>query len=106
MCVSIYFQHQCGHISSTANEIQSCDNFELVGDWTRLQAPESQEQIDYCNAMCRAESRTTSRTVDGVCLPCGQRARAAAEAEAARRHNEIFDRIRASVVKPPPHKKI
>ena len=31
MCISIYFQHECDHISSTPNDIRSCGHYELIG---------------------------------------------------------------------------
>ena len=55
--------------------------------------------------MCAAESYRTTRTEGGVCPACANVARAAFEAEAVRRHNEIINRIQASVNKPLPHKK-
>jgi hypothetical protein len=55
--------------------------------------------------MCSAGSYSTTRTEGGVCPACAYAATAAAEAEAVRLHNEMFSRIRASVVKPLPHKK-
>ena len=55
--------------------------------------------------MCSAESYSTTRTEGGDCPACAYAATTAAEAEAVRLHNDIFSRIRASVVKPLPHKK-
>lgn len=105
MCVRIYYQHICGHISPTVNEIRSCQHHNLTGYWERAQLPESQDQIDYCNAMCAAEPLGTTRTMGEDCPACTHAARLAAEAEAMRRDNEAFDRIRGAVVKPLPHKK-
>jgi hypothetical protein len=105
MCFRTYFQRACGHISPTANETRNCDHHEQIEDWRRLQLPESQGQIDYCHAMCNAESYSITRTEDGVCPGCAYDARVAAETQAMRQHNEILSRIRASVAKPPPQKK-
>ena len=72
MCLAIHFQYSCGCISQSPEGYEPCEHYNLIPDWQRWSGPEGKDQIEYCKAMCKAESRKTYRTYGEDCSRCAK----------------------------------
>lgn len=82
MCIKIYYQFTCGHISVIGNEFHPCEH-ETGKKWHRQPPlPETRAIIDTAKALCKEISAREYKAYDGNCSVCVGAARRAAAAKA------------------------